>query len=121
MRESITLSPPNSLIFVMDHEAGVLPDQITEDLVAATSSCIAVGTLSEVDGETTIVLTDILDQGEAIDLVFFGALSTPNLELSVCDVNNEKLLTIPVLQSSTAVKIFVNDSAEPDLIVIVAR
>jgi hypothetical protein len=121
MKESISLSPPNSLIFVMDHKAGVLPDQITEGLVATTASCVAIGTLSEVDGETTITLTDNMDGVEAVDLVFSGSLSTPNHELSVCDVNNEKLLTLPVSQTSTMVKIFANDSSEPDYIVVFAK
>jgi hypothetical protein len=121
MKESMTFSPPNSLILVMDHEAGVLPDQITTELVAATDSCLAIGTLAAPDGETTIILTDDLDGLEIGDLVFDGALSTPNHELSVCNVRNEKLLTLPVPQPSTGVKVFANDPSEPDMIVVYAK
>jgi len=114
MKESITLSPPNSLIFVMDHEAGVLPDQITAGLVAATDSCIAVGTLASSDGETTVTLTDDLGGLETGDMVFDGVLSTPNHELSVCDVRNEKLITLRIQQACTRVRIFANDPSEHD-------
>ena len=118
MKKSMTFSPPNSLILVMDHEAGVLPDQIGDELVAATDSCLAIGTLAALDGESTIILTDDLDGLEIGDLVFDGTLSTPNLELSVCDVRNAKLLTLPVQESSTRVQAFANDPSEPNMIVV---
>lgn len=121
MRESLTFSPPNSLILVMDHEAGILPDQLTANLVSASDSCLAIGTLAAADGETRITLADDLDGIEVGDLVFDGVLSTPNHELSVCNVHNEKLLTMPVSQTSTSVKVFANDLCEPDQIVIYAK
>lgn len=121
MKESMTFSPPNSLILVMDHESGVLPDQITAELVSATESCLAVGTLAASDGETTVILTDDLGGLGVGDLVFDGALSTPNRELSICNVNNEKLLTLSVPEQSTWVKVFANDPFEPDIIVVYAK
>jgi hypothetical protein len=105
----------------MDHGAGILPDQLTADLVAASDSCLAIGTLAAADGETRITLADDLDGIEVGDLVFDGVLSTPNHELSVCNVNNEKLLTVPVSRTSTSVKVFANDLREPDQIVIYAK
>lgn len=121
MKQSLTLSPPNSLILVMDHNFGTLPELITADLVAATDSCLAIGTLASPDGETTITLTNDLDNVETDELVFEGVLLTPNKELSICNVMNEKLLTLPVSASVINVKIFANDSSEPDQIVVLAR
>ncbi|HJR75239.1 MAG TPA: hypothetical protein VJ806_16565 [Luteimonas sp.] len=121
MKESMTFSPPNSLILVMDHAIGVLPDQITAELVAITDTCLAIGTLSASDGETTVTLTDDLDGLEVGKVVFDGALSTPNHELSVSNVLNQKLLTMPVATHLTKVKVFANDVSEPDQIVIFVK
>lgn len=121
MKRSLTLAPPNSLILVMDHESGVPPESITAALVGATDSCLAIGTLAAPDGETTITLTDDLDGVESGELVFDGMLFTPNRELSICNVMNEKLLTLPVPKTATGVKVFANDPSEPDEIVVFAR
>ncbi|WP_368564804.1 hypothetical protein [Pseudoxanthomonas sp. UTMC 1351] len=121
MKETITFSPPNSLILVMDYEAGVVPDQITSELVVATESCLAIGTLAAPDGETAITLTSDLEGMEVGEVVFDGELSTPNKELSVCNVLNERLLTLPVSTISTSVKVFANNPAEPDQIVVFAK
>lgn len=52
--QEIRCQPPNSLSFVMDPDLGEIPDSVSEALVAATSTCISIGTLSSVDGETTV-------------------------------------------------------------------
>ena len=121
MRESITLSPPNSLILVMDHSFGELPQVMGGRLVAFTDSCVAVGTLSEADGVTSITLADdlqVIDEPSA--LAFDGVLHTPAFELSVCNVRNEKLLTLQLPTPRSKVRIFVNDKSEPDRIMVYA-
>lgn len=121
MRKTLTLSPPNSLVLVMDHKFGKLPDSIRGRLAASTDSCVALGTLSEVDGKTTITLTDEFDGIEGMSAAFDGVLLTPNQELSVCSVMNEKLLTINVSEERTHTQVFVNNEREPDKIVVIAR
>jgi hypothetical protein len=119
MYESITVSPPNSLILVMDHASGELPTDIAGKLIAATASCVAVGTLSAADGETTITLTDEFDEArKEFELVFDDAVLTPQREISVCNVRNEKLLTVQAPSLITRVQIYANDDREPDRIVI---
>ncbi len=54
-RSNVKVAPINALVLVMDRTKGVIPDSMSQRLVAATSSCIAVGTLSEHDGETTML------------------------------------------------------------------
>lgn len=112
----ITFAPPNSLILLMDYEYGDVPADI-DGLIAATSSCVAIGTLSEYDGETHIVLTDSdeLAQGQ---LVFEGNVLTPNKEISICSIENVKLLTLISGSEKTYVRIYVNDDNEPDYIVV---
>ncbi len=120
MKEYLTTSPPNSLILVMDYAAGELPERITDELVVATKSCLAIGTLSAADGETRITLTDRIDGIDIGDLAFDGVLATPNHELSVCNVKNERMITLLVPSERTRVKVFANDPVEPDDIVIFA-
>lgn len=115
---SITLSPPNSLVLVMDHSSGELPEAINEQLVALTDSCVAVGTLSEVDGATTITLTNSLEGVKRGKMVFDGVLKVPRHELSVCSVADTKLLTMTLPSSEAHVQIFANDHSEPDEIVV---
>lgn len=121
MKESVTLAPPNSLILVMDRSFGELPDAMNGQLVAFTDSCIAVGTLSEVDGETAITMTDSLEGIERGEMVFDGVLKTPQCEVSVCSVTNEKLLTMKLPASEAHVQIFANDASEPDEIIVFVR
>lgn len=121
MKESITLAPPNSLILVMDISFGELPDDMGGRLVSFTDSCVAVGTLSEVDGDTTIIMTNSLDGVGLGEMVFDGILKVPKKELSVCSVRNEKLLTLELSSEEAHVQIFANDPSEPDEIVVFVR
>lgn len=120
MKITKTFAPSNSLVLVMDSSIGEIPSSIGDALTASTSSCVAVGTLAEMDGETTITLTDSSEGIEPEGLVFDGVLLTPGKELSVCNVEDEKVLTIPVPSSETRVQIFANDINEPDNIVVLA-
>lgn len=122
MKQSITMRPSNSLIFIMDYSFGKLPEFMSGNLVAFTDSCVAIGTLSEVDGETTIVVTDsLLDVQSTERLVFDGVVATQGGELSVCSTTNEKLLTVKRSNRNIHVKVFANDASEPDKIVVLIQ
>lgn len=56
MHESLTLAPPNSLVLVMHPQFGAVPESFCGEAIRAAGSCIAVGTLCEIDGETTVHL-----------------------------------------------------------------
>ncbi|MCD0266276.1 hypothetical protein JWH11_07430 [Xanthomonas melonis] len=103
----------------MDYSFGELPDFMMGGGVAFTNSCVAVGTLSEIDGETTIIMTDSLSDIDVPDhLIFDGVLKTLEGNLSICDVANKNLLTIKNSMPDLHVQVFVNDISEPDLIVV---
>jgi hypothetical protein len=81
-----TCAPENSLLLIMDPSAKEIPHNIKGELVAATASCVAVGTLSQSDGETSILLTDEEFAAKAdgeLQLVYDGSLLTPTLEISI--------------------------------------
>lgn len=118
MKQSVKVAPPNSLILVMDYSFGVLPDNMGGALVASTSSCVAVGTLSDADGDTVITLTDELLGLNSEGLIFDGVLEAPSRELSICNVRNEKLMAVALSGAEVRIRIFANDASEPDQIAV---
>jgi hypothetical protein len=109
-----SFAPPNSLVLVMDRSVGRVPDAMDGGLVAATPSCVAVGTLSEHDGVTQFTLGDEPVQIANDELVFDGTLDTPGLKLGVCSVLNDVILEMPVDHPRTRVQVWANDPAEPN-------
>jgi hypothetical protein len=87
---------PNSVVLAGD-PAGEPPESMTAGLVSVTPSCVAIGTLSEADGETTIRL---LDAGDGLDLpsqlAFEGDIETPSGRLTVASVLDDTYLERPV-------------------------
>jgi len=117
----MTATPPNSILLIMDHSFGEVPESMGGNAVVFTSSCVALGTLSQHDGETAVTLTDSLEGNVQGEVVFDGVLETPGRVLSVCDVTDAKLLTLEVTGLRTRVQVFADDPCEPDEIVVVAR
>ncbi len=118
MNLEITLAPKNSLVLVMDASIGEIPHSMGDGAIVSTDSCVAIGTLSEVDGETTIVLTDQEDCANNQNPSFDGTLRVPTREISVCSVDDEKLITLSVVSEASRIRIFTNDPSEPDRVVI---
>ena len=119
--QEIRIAPKNSLILIMDLTIGKVPESMNGSIVAWTHSCVAVGTISEFEGETSICLTD--DAAARVPsqaAVFDGVLDTPSKRISVCSVLNEALMALDVPQPKTRVQIWINDGSEPDEIQIVA-
>jgi len=123
VNDTVRISPPNSLLLIGDPRTKDLPESLGDGLLAATDSCVAVGTLVEVDGPTTITLTDRegADPAALPSLtVFSGRLTLPSGILAVCDVNGEMLLRRDSPDHAEHVTILVNDPDEPDEIAVVA-
>jgi hypothetical protein len=114
------VAPPNSVILVMDQTVGKVPGSMNQNLVTATPSCVAVGTLCQADGETLLSLSDEMPLRLPKQApVFDGILPTPSKRLSVCSVHDEPLLLLDVPSSNTRVRIWGNHPAEPNEIWIV--
>ena len=96
-----------------------MPKDIGPGLVWATESCVAVGTLSEIDGLTTIQLaSDFLSPTDQI--AFEGAIKTPGRIVAITTSDGEALISISSGEE-TRLTVWVNDSHEPDLILVRAR
>ena len=117
MIEKAQIAPRNSLLLVMDRDSGEIPDSMDGRLVVATPSCIAVGTLSEADGETSVVLTDekaLAHSDSGFRKVFSGVLETPKKEVHVCTVLLQPVVKLPVLNTQSNVEIWANSETEPN-------
>ena len=122
MKVQTRIAPPNSVILVMEPGLGEVPRMMGGQLVSATPSCVAVGTLAEFDGETTITLSSavvVADDRELGTLVFEQQIVVSGGRIAVCTVRLDAVLEIAVEGTSPRVRIWVNDLAEPDAIHIV--
>jgi hypothetical protein len=116
MKQSTRITPPNSLVLVMDRSVGEIPKTMQGQAISATRTCIAIGTLSAADGETTVELTDetaIVPVGGA---TFEAVLDTPERKIVICSVLNETLMDCEVNGSRTKVRIWTNHPSEPDTV-----
>jgi hypothetical protein len=122
MKLEVKIAPPNSLLLVMDRDALDIPDSMDGELVSYTPSCVAVGTLSELDGETSVTLTNEPLSACEGDLrkVFSGVLEVQGKEVQVCTALNEVILRLPVSAANTQIAIFANHDVEPTRLCIAA-
>ena len=109
---SVEVAPSHSLVLVMDPSVGRIPEKMSGALVAATTTCVAIGTLSEHDGTTRICLGTEEYSGGG-NGVFDGELDTPGGRVAVCSVLDEVLLEVPVPFRRSRVRIWANDDQEP--------
>jgi hypothetical protein len=121
-----SLAPGNSLLLIMDRDATGIPESMGSKPVVATPSCIAVGTRSEADGNTSITLTDENctasgNRQRGLRKAFSGVLETPKRELVVRTVLLQTVAKLPVAEAQTRIEVFTNHESEPDNICIVAQ
>ena len=98
----------------MDRTVGQIPDSMFGGLISSTPSCVAVGTLSEHDGEIRITLGDTPDHDRAQGPVFDGVIETPNRRVAVCSVLDDVILEIAVEGTRARVQVWASDELEPD-------
>ncbi len=109
---TVVVALPSSLALVMDPSVGQVPSTMAGALVAATPTCVALGTLSALDGTTRLSLGP--GDGEpALCLIFDGVLDTPGGTVVVSSVLSEVLLQDRAPSPRTRVRIFANDDEEP--------
>lgn len=111
--------PPNSVILIGDPD-GEPPESMSGDPVSATASCVAVGTLSDADGETAIRLVDAACTADLPALLAFeGDIETSSNRVTVASVLADTYLERSVDASRVPLRIWANDAEEPDDICVV--
>lgn len=118
MRTSIKIAPPNSLVFVSDRNGGTAPQITRGARMWSTSSCVAVGCLAFMDGETELTLGNANEVDPGVRAAFDGNLETPNRTVVVSTVERKEVLSAKVPSVMTRVRIWVNHANEPDKVTI---
>jgi hypothetical protein len=116
MSEAVVRAP-NSILLIGD-PTGQPPASLSGGLVAATTSCIAVRTLSSDDGATRVHFAKPGEDHPA-QLVFDGRIKLGSGVLTVQDVYGRTILERVATGRETDIQIWVNHPSEPDEIAIV--
>jgi hypothetical protein len=103
----------------MDITGGVIPESM-EDRIASTASCVAIGTLCEMDGETEITLADGPPVKSDAPPIFDGMLDSPSRRIGVFTSDNNCAMEIVASHVQTRIRIWTNHCSEPDRIHIEA-
>lgn len=119
MKTTVKAAPPNMLVLIGDR-SGDISETMADRLVAATSSCVAVGTQYSYDGETSITVSDEPADLKDGSLAFDGVLLASSRTVFICTVFDEVLLEMSVPTNQTRVQIWTNHPSEPDAIAVVA-
>lgn len=118
---TLDLAPPNSVILVMDREAGQPPETMGDGLAVATRSCVAIGTLCEVDGTTSVAFTsgpEASHKRAGMKQAFDGLIATPSREVHLCTTALESVAKLPVSATMARVRVWANHESEPDHVLI---
>lgn len=83
----------------------------------ADERCICVGTFSEVDGHTRVIVGSNVDHLN-LALAFSGEIATPARRLVVSDAEFNTLIELAVPAHLTNLSIWTNDTREPTMIAI---
>lgn len=117
--KALSVNPTNSLLLFMDAQAPQIPESMGGKAVAATDSCIAVGTREEYGGPIEL---RIASADEGINLpaleIYDGVLRVTSGSLAVANIFGKQFVRWPLNTSSVSVRIYTNHSTEPDEIVV---
>lgn len=115
---SIKVAPPNCLVVVSDREIRNVPEITAGSGLWATSSCILIGCLAFMDGETEIVLGNIDEVGTSQAPALDRELETPFRTVEVSTSEGDVLLRRSVAGVRTHIRVWTNHPTEPDKIII---
>ena len=118
MAKSVSIAPPNGLIFISDASGGDTPEFVPHELVLSTDTAISVCCLPDMDGETKITLGLALETELPGAPVFDGVLKTLTNIVLVSTCEHETIIKAEVPSRETRVRIWTNRTQEPDEITI---
>lgn len=118
----VRVAPPNSLLLLMDSQAGEIPAAMAWAGLHCTPSCIAIGTLCSQDGPTHVVLTDAKPNSVGgLSRIYSGDLETPSRQLSLETVDGTQVWTADLDAIRWQLEVWSNHPREPDEILIVLQ
>jgi hypothetical protein len=118
MSQSIKIAPPNSLLFVSDPNGGSTPAITGNDMIWATTSCVAIGCLAFMDGETDVTLGRGTEVDPGMTPVFDGILDTPSRAVVVGTSERKNVLRSTTESTNTRIRIWTNRRIEPARVIV---
>ena|SRR5436309_263039 len=112
------VAAPNALLLLSDINGGMAPNEMQGSLIASTPACIAIGCMSDCNGETEVSVGLGRDVGTSEAPTFEGELDSPSRTVALRTVLRSRVLEASVRNARTRVRIWVNHPSEPDKIVI---
>ncbi len=120
MKEVIRIAPPNSMFFFEDPSGGKSPEiESSEISIWSTRSCIIIGCLSFVDGETELIVSDSPSDVASTTTAFDGVLDTPSRVIEVSTSEGKILACHDVRSHFTRVRAWTDHPTEPEHILVV--
>jgi hypothetical protein len=116
---SPSIRPPHSIVLLVGREDYTAPTSFGGATSTATTDCIAVSTLSPVDGPTAVSVAPDADRPGLVTLGEY-TIESEGL-LSVRDVFHREHAAIGVEAGYVEVRVLANDAVEPDEVVFVVR
>jgi hypothetical protein len=117
MKKLIRMAPPNSIFFFQDASGGRYPEIDQRYLrIWSTDSCIIIASLSFMDGETELTVSD--EDAQPGTPVFERVLETPSKVIEVFTSENEILMRCEVASNSTRVRVWTDHPSEPEHIFV---
>jgi hypothetical protein len=116
------VSPPHPVVFITDptRRDVEVPRDVSAAMVCATATCISVGTLAAVEGETTIRLGAEIENPIG-HIAFDQIFETPGLKIEVSDSHTDPILTMDVPNKLTRLTIWLSHPKFPDIVQIRAQ
>jgi hypothetical protein len=115
---SARVRPPGSFLVIAGDMHAPMPEfDNQENRLWANEWCIGIGTLSEIDGETEVIVTD-QPRNESFPLVFDSVIEAPEQRVTVSDAYLMETASVNVSSNKARIQIWANHSREPDRIVI---
>jgi hypothetical protein len=99
----------SSLAKQLPNSEAQMPEYVVGELVAATDTCVSVGTQADVDGETEVTLCLGGPDHVGLTSVFDGRLSTPGGVVSIETSQSDSLAHLAVDRKHVRVSIWVDD------------
>lgn len=113
------IRPPGSFLVIAGDINAPMPEfSDRPQRLWANEWCVGVGTLSEVDGETDVIVSDE-PQDSRMPVVFDGVIDSPGGIVTVSDAYLVEVANLNVHAEHARIIVMANDRREPDRILII--
>lgn len=118
--DTIAVAIPHGILLLSDVPVGDAPNSIARELVTATQTTIALGTLHAAEGDVQIsVASEPASPQADLSCSFVAPIRTPNGQFAVYTTAMEPLIAVRTGFFNTVVQIYVDDPSEPCRVLLV--